>query len=753
MNNDLTPRVPQDIQPTRTQQVQVVNQMEMDDEDVIDLYEYWLLIRRHLWAIIALAMTFAVLAMVYAWSLPSIYRATTTTMLETQQLNTVSIEQVYGLDSRSWTYLNSQIAVIESRKVAARVVDKLKLTTHKDLDPRQQVVSESRFSLNWRDWLPESMQAEKAEKAEPTEADIKESLTNWVAGGLSVKLQKDSQLVEISFEAEDPKLATAITIEVANAYITSGYEANLEVTQQAVGWLTERLSGLKVTLDESEQKLINYRNQEGLLDVAGVQTLSANEVDDLADKLSDTRRERLSIEATYEQIKAIKNPSVQDYESIPGFLDSPSVQSAKTLADAAEEKLIEVSKVYGKKHPRMVAARANYNKAYANYLRLLKNVAKGVERRYNAIQSNEASLKNELNRSKGDIREINKKSFKLRELERNVETNRQLYQTFFTRFKETSETSGMQTALARIIDKATVPVAPIKPRKRLIIMIAAILGLGLGVMLVFLKEALNKTIRTPEDVENKLAMPILGILPLLKIKTKDKVKPIMAFIDENKSNFAEAIRTIRTGVVLSGLDSQEKVAVITSSVPNEGKTTVAINLAIALGQNEKVLLIDADLRKPSIAKSCKIETKEGLSTLVAGSSSFEQCLHHFKDWGIDILPAGIIPPNPQELLGSKRFGMVIKALSKKYERIVIDTAPVQAVSDAQLIAVHSNEVIYVVKADATPYTLAANGIDKFKKINRNVIGVVLNQVNIDKAAKYYSGEYYSGYYQNYGYNN
>jgi uncharacterized protein involved in exopolysaccharide biosynthesis len=624
MNNELTPNVPQDMLQNRPQQVQAVNYMDMDDEDVIDLYEYWLIIRRHIWAIAGLALIIAVLAIIYASSLAPIYRATTTIMLETQQIKATSIESVYGLDTRNWTYLNSQISILESRKVARRVVEKLNLSTHKDLDPRQQKQSESSFQFNWKDWLPESLQAEKKEKTVPTEEEVKESLTDWLVESLGIKLQKESQVIEISFESEDPELAARITIEVANAYITSGFEASLEVTQQAVGWLTDRLSGLKDNLDKSEQKLMSYRTRVGLLDVDGVQTLSARELDDLADKLSNTRRERFSIGATYQQIKAIKRPTVQDYESIPGFLDSASVQSSKHLTDAAEEKVIEVSKVYGKKHPKMIAARANFNQAYANYLRLLKNKARGIERQYNAIQSNEASLKNELIRSKGDMRAINKKSSKLRELEREVETDKQLYETFFTRFKETSETLGMSTALARIIDEAAVPEFPVKPRKKLIVIIAAILGLGLGIVIVFLKEALNKTIRGAEDVESKLSISLLGILPLLKIKSKDKKQPIMAFIEDNKSNFAESIRTIRTGVVLSGLDSHEKVAVITSSVPSEGKTTVAINLAMALGQNEKVLLIDADLRKPSIARSCHLDSKEGLSTLVAGTSSFEK---------------------------------------------------------------------------------------------------------------------------------
>ena len=723
-----------------------------DDEDTIDLQQYWHIVRHNKWGILGLSFIIALLTAVFVFTLEPIYRSTATIILETQQIKAVSIEKVYGLDSSNYEYLTSQVGIIQSRKIAQRVVENLKLTTNKVFDPRQQEAP--RFDFSLKDLLPESLQeAELAQ--EMTEEEIKRSVVGQVMGGVSVSIQRDSQLVDISFESTSPELAAQIATELAEAYIALGFEMELEVTQKAVGWLTERLSGLKIKLDESEQKLFDYRSKEGLLDVDGVHTISAKELDDLSDKLMDTKRERLTIEATYRQLKSIKNPTVHDYETIPGLLDSGSVQHAKASMDSAEEKVTELSRVYGKKHPKMKSAQANYNKVYSNYLRLLKNVAKGIERQYNAIRSNESALKKEMDRSKGDIRTINKKSFKLKELQNEVDSNRRLYDTFFSRFKETSETSGMQTANARILDEALVSYIPIKPKKKRIVIIAAILGLGLGIAIAFLREALNKTIRTAADVEQKLGTSLLGVLPLQKTsrkrKFKDKDIALLSFIEENRSNFAEAIRTIRTGVVLSGLDNDEKVAVVTSSVPNEGKTTVAINLAMALGQSENVLLIDGDLRRPSIAKTCGIEGENGLSTLVAGSSSFSESVRTFKDWGIDILPAGIIPPNPQELLGSKRFGSMIKALSKKYDRIVIDTAPIQAVRDAQLISVHSNEIVFVVKADSTPYSLANNAIDTFRKINRNITGVVLNQVNIDKNSKY-SGDYYNGYYQNYDYN-
>ncbi len=308
----------------------------------------------------------------------------------------------------------------------------------------------------------------------------------------------------------------------------------------------------------------------------------------------------------------------------------------------------------------------------------------------------------------------------------------------------------MKSANSRIIDHAIIPKKPVKPKKKLIIIIVFILSLGLGIVLSFVNEALNTTIKTPEDVLLKLDTPLLGALPLLKLSKRNIDNPLLEFINDNRSTFSEAIRTIRTGVVLSGLDCKLKIALVTSSIPNEGKTTVSLNLAMSLGAMEKVLLIDADLRRPSIAKACHIESEDGLSSLVAGTAEFKDCVTSFPEWGIDVLPAGFIPPNPQELLGSKRLSAILQSLGKHYDRIIIDTAPTQAVSDALLLSKHANEVIYVVKAGETSYALAKAGIDKFKEINANVSGVILNHLDFNKAKKY-SDDYYNGYYSNYGY--
>lgn len=727
---------------------------EIFEEETIDLREYWSVIRRHIWGIFGLSFAITILAIVIVFSLTPIYKASTTILLESQEANVVSIEEVYGINSKNMDYYYSQLEIIKSRSIAEKVVNKLNLISHPEFDPTQREEPFIKFSLTAfvKDMLPESMKKPVVKLSEEElQQRIFQSVAGQVMAQLSVTEHKKSLVVSISFNAKSPQLAAQVATEVANTYIESGFDANLEMTAKAVGWLTDRLSGLKEKLVQSEKKLIAYRKSENLLDVQGIQTVSANELQDISENLIQARRERTQLQSIYYQIQQAKKGGIEQYEAIPGIVNSQAVQHAKDYYHDAQNLVAELSKRYGPKHPKMQSAVANHEKAKKNYLKLLKSVSRGIEGQYRAAKSNENSLKRDITQSKSEIRTINTKGYQLRELEREVETNRQLYETFFTRFKETSETSGMQTANARIIDYAIAPLIPVKPKKQLIVIIAFVFGLGLGVVLSFLKESLNNTIQNPADVEEKLLTPLLGILPMQKLKKSEVDKPLLAFHHDNRSNFSEAIRTIRTGVVLSGLDSDYKIAVVTSSIPNEGKTTVSLNLAMALGQTEKVLLIDADMRKPSIAKACAFESKEGLSTLVAGTADFKDCIYTFEQWNIDILPSGIIPPNPQELLSSKRFAKILEILSKKYERIIIDSAPTQAVSDALLISKYSNEVIYVVKADSTPTALAKAGIDKLKSFDARISGVVLNQLNTSKAEKYYTGDYYNGYYSSYGY--
>lgn len=385
----------------------------------------------------------------------------------------------------------------------------------------------------------------------------------------------------------------------------------------------------------------------------------------------------------------------------------------------AQFKVAEISQRYGEKHPTLVQAKLELSEA---------------QRAFN--QAKEASI------------ELSRKEFRFQELQREVQTNRNLYDTFFTRIKQANDSLELETANARVIDTAVVPSLPFKPRKSLLIALALVLSLMFGAVLAFLLDYLDSTFKGAEDVEGKLGISMLGMLPLVKQKKKESTA--LLFLDDNQKNYAEAMRTVRTSVVLSGIDKPHKTIMLTSSMPSEGKSTSAINLAVAIGQMERVLLIDADLRKPTVAKVLNLPPHSpGLSNLVAGTATQEDCILHMEDANIDVLTSGLISPNPSELLSSHKFADLLRKFAQEYDRVIIDSPPTLLVSDALVMSKIVDAVVYVIRSDVTAHQVARTGVNRLLAAKAPIIGVILNKVNMKKASQYYGA--YSSYYAYGGY--
>ena len=339
----------------------------------------------------------------------------------------------------------------------------------------------------------------------------------------------------------------------------------------------------------------------------------------------------------------------------------------------------------------MIAAQSDLNEANANLAREVRKVVSGISREYEVALRNEQQLQANWKSRKSEMQNFNRVEFQLEELQREVEASRQLYDIFFTRLKGVSETGGFAKPHARIVDRALIPGGAIKPNKSLSIMLAFILGIVLGCVVAIVLDMLDNTIKSPDDVPLKLHVPLLGSVPLQKL---DRSGTFPQLWQDLQSSFAEAMRTIRTGVVLSGLDEPSRVIVVTTTVSGEGKSTVALNLASALGQMERTLIIGGDLRRPSLAKMAGLAPgHQGLSQFVAGNAELEDCMEHLEDLNIHVMPCGVIPPNPLEMISSNKFVDALKSLLEKFDRIVIDSAPVQAVSDALILASYASSVI------------------------------------------------------------
>lgn len=719
-----------------------------DESETLDLLEYWRSIAKRKWSIIGLALLVAVIAMLVAFSMRPTYRSTATLMIEQSKAKVVSIEEVYNSMGGNREYFQTQVEIMKSRELARKVIERLKLTEHPDYDPRRNR-AEGVSGLNPLSWFRVD---------EPlTDEDVLKSVVRAFQNNLQVQPVRSSQLVQISFTAYDKELAARVPNTLAEVYVESDLEAKVKMTQKASAWLTEQMGELRQKLEGSERALQEYRERERIVDAKGVALSGASRaLEEATTSLVSARAKRAEAESLFNQVQAAKQGRGASLESIPAVLRHPTVQKMKELEAEAERKLADASKRYGPEHPRMLQANAELASARDNVRRQIDIVVAGVAKEYEVAKANEQAIASALGQSKAEIQGLNRKEFQLGVLEREANANRQLYDMFVNRFKETNVAADLQSTVARVVDPATIPGVAYAPKKAQIVSIAAAVALIIGMMLSLLLDRVNNTINTAGEVEAKLGVPMLGYLQKMEGSGKKSLKTEMAFLSDSQSLFSESIRTIRTSVLMSAIDVQKRVIVITSSVPEEGKTTVSFNLACALAQVKRVLLIDADLRRPKIGRVLGLEKDSpGLSHLVAGVLPASECVRRHETGGFHILTAGFSPPNPLEVISSAKFAEVIEKFKDAFDIVLIDSPPVQLVSDAVVLSRLADTLLYVVKADSTPYPLARNGLKRLAMADAPILGVVLNQLDLERAEKYY-GEYsgygrYRGYKGSYAY--
>lgn len=706
--------------------------------------EGWRAVMLRKWWIALLVIVVAGLA---AWAVSTIrpvYRSTATVLIESARQKMVNVDDVYSGASSNREYFQTQAEAIKSRDIAVRVVRKLRLATHPELDPRQG--GGGRLRKLVQEYLPSALPYLPERQPPPDHAAAEAAVVRAFAARLTVEPVRLSQLVRVSFDANDPELAAEVANEIAQAFINADIEARFKITQNAGSVLNERLAELKARLDASERAVQSYREREGLLDSrSSPMSGESKRMDDLTQKLVEARVRRLEAE---EQYNLVKSGESSGYESVPAVVRSAAVQKAKEIEADAEKRREEQAQRYGPDHPRLVAADAELSAAQANSKRQIATIVQSISREYNVARATEKMIEEALHGAKISIQTLTRKEIQLQVLEREAATNRQLYQTFLQRAKETNATSEVQPASARVIDLATPSIQPIRPAKTQTVGIAAALALLLGIVAAIAEKQLNNKVNTREEVESKLYQPMLSALPILHGAAKRHSGT--AVVDAPHELFSESIRTAATGILLSTLDSPRKVIAVTSSVPGEGKSTCAMNLALWHAMSgKKTLLVEGDMRRPAISRAMSLAPDHaGLSELTAGTAPLSECLQTHKGIGLDVLAAGTIPPNPLELLVSQRFRDVLERLRAEYDIVVIDSPPLQLVSDALIIGKECSGLIFVVKASDTPVPLVRNGLKRIAVVQIPVIGVILNQLDFKKAERYYGD--YSGY-DKYGY--
>jgi len=716
-------------------------------DDEFPWREYLNSILANKWSVLSIAFISASIGVLLAYSAIPIYSASVSILVQPDAPAVLPFDR-YTDTYLDFRFFETQKSIIQSRTVAELVVEKLRLDqinkfTGKREPEKPRGALSALFSALPAQWFNQAAQEEARKESSPPD---KTSFAMGLQGGVSVSLIKDSQVLIISYDSPDPVMAADIANAVADAYIESGLEARLAMARKTATWLNERLSDLRQKLSTSENNLKEFKAREGVVDTESQQEVIRRKLGGLTERLVAAQAARLEAETRLRQMEEAVR-SGENYDSLRQVMQHPMIVKLREDVAAMERRVAELDLRYGPKHPAMVRARSDLEETRGRLKEEIEKVASGVRKDFEVALANEESLRRLGESAKSEIRIAGSREFELAKLEREVETNRKLYETFLTRFKETDTASHSGYSNIRVIDRALPPSGPDKPNKGKIIKVFLLLGLLAGVVFALIKDAVNQIFREKNDVERALRIPALAEIPYMKSKDLLEYIRNRGLSPQPNDPFTESIKNIRTGLMLSSLDEPVKTMVITSASPGEGKTSLACNLGVSFAHMGRTLLMDLDLRKPRVAEVMGLDQSPGLTELLSGMVTLKSAVK--RDEGnpnLDFITAGASAPNPLEIISSRKFSDTLAEIRGMYDYIIIDTPPVLLFSDA-LVVGQMGAILMVIKAGDTSFSSAREAVKRLRSVNLAPKGAILSHVSRSLGSReYFYG--YSGYYDN-----
>ena len=707
-----------------------------------DFMRIYAALLKRLWLIVLVFVV--VLGAVSFWTFRQvpIYRAETTIVIDLTPPQVLKgVSEVVELGSGSfWStreYFETQYRILKSRALAEKVVARLGLDhdlAYLHIDPN----------------LDPARRADALKNANPI---------GMVLGQISIVPAKDSRVAVVQIEDTNPQRAADLANAVADEYIEQNVDRKLAATLNASAWLSERIGIEKKKLEDSEKKLHQFKVDHDVLSTSleDRKNISGDKVVQTSDALTKTGLRRLELEARRQTLKQLLEEQQAGVEfkaeSFRPVADSPLISELKREYFRLQSEKAEISEKYLADHPKRQAIEERIIKVRADIHHAIQVVLDMVEAEYRQILDEEKRLRGFLEEGKQEALKVNNLEVDYNQLRRERDQNASVYDLMVKRQKEVGVAGMLRTNNIRLLDPALVPKAPIRPNRPFNIMLGMVIGLVFGIGLVLLLEVLDNTVKSQEDVEQGLGLPLLGILPSIPSLNAERVGPESLrkrdlYVGESPTSaVSECARSIRTSLLFSSPDRPFKVLLIASTGPREGKTTTAISIGITMAQSgNRVLLVDGDLRRPRLHRTFGVPSSVGLSTMILGESKLEDTVKQTGIEGLFLLPAGPVPPNPAELLHSERCADVIKFLSEHYDRVIIDSAPLGVVTDALVMSKRADGIVLVLRSGVTPKKVAYRGRKALQDVKAHVYGAVLNDVDLGSRA----GQYYYYYYR-YGY--
>jgi polysaccharide biosynthesis transport protein len=711
-----------------------------------NLVDYLRILHKRRGTVITAFLIVFVSVTVYTFTVTPQYSARVQILIENENPNVVKFEEVVDQNKATVDYYQTQYRILQSRQLARRTLEAEQLWNH------------PLFAGSDNSWIStvRSTLAGVAARFQSAEGDREaagrfESASDSTAidqflRRLTVAPIRNSRLVDVSFHSPDPGLSARVANSIAKQYIAQNLEFKYVSTKEATDFLNARTAEQRKALEKSEQALQQYREKTGAVALEDRQNIVVQRLADLNAAVTRARTERIEKESVYNQIRSIQNDRTA-LDTFPAILNNTFIQQLKGSLNELQREKAQLSDKLGARHPDMVKIQSAIESTELRIGVEVDKVVQALRNDFIAAQANERSLQASLNDQRAEAQELNRAAIQYGALQRDATSNQTLFSGLLERSRETGISGELKTSNIRIVDEAEVPRRPSFPDKANNLSVAFFGGLLLGVGLGFFFEYIDGRIRQPDEIRTELGLPLLGMVPAFVV-SQTTGPPLIG--NGMPPEFSESFRAIRTNVLFASAEPGMKSIVITSTAPGEGKSVVSANLAMSLAlAGQRVLLIDADMRRPKTHELFGLAQDPGLSNVMVGDAKASETVKRTLTPNLWLLAAGKTPPNPAELLGSRRFKDFTASLNDHFDWVVIDSPPVMAVTDASVIAHNASGVVFVVGSEMISQGAAKAALEQLDAVKAKYVGGILNRVDVHRNPYYYSRHYrreYTKYY-------
>jgi polysaccharide biosynthesis transport protein len=733
----------------------------LEPGEPLDLRSYGRILRKRLPTLLIVFFILFTGILIETLKQKPVYRAQVLLEIQKENPDIPTLQELYELEAVSDAYLRTQYSILASESLARRVIDQLHLES----------LPEFSSSRRWQFW-PTSKKPRTTQtfaigpEPEGRDRELSQRVLERFQDHLTVDPVNRSRLVAVRFDSYDADLAARVVNTLAADYVDQSLEARWQATQKATEWLSQQLVGVKAKLEKSEDSLQGYARRNSLVfletDKGATENVANERLQQLQEQLTKAQAERYEKEALFRLVQS------GEPGALPGVFENKLIQDLSERLAELKREHAQLSTTFNPDYPRVKEIQSQINEIEASLQEERQRAADRIANDYSASVRRENLVQQALEEQKKQVARITEKSVQYNILKREVDTNKQLYDGLLQRLKEAGVSASLKASNIRIVDSAEPPAKPVKPRTPLNLAVAVFLGLGLGVCVALFQERLDDTLKGDDDVERLFGLPSLALIPAVPLSngTQHGIHRLLPLekapelkgsgttkssrwswhrIDQDESLRAplvEAFRSLRTSVLLSTPDRPPSSLLITSSQPAEGKTTVACNLAISLGQlGHRVLLVDADLRFPSLHKLFATNESLGLVSYLTGQEDWRAVVRPSGARCLDLLVCGPVPPNPSELLSSQSMQELMRLASAEYGFIILDSSPMLALADSRILAPLVNGVLMVVKSGTTPRERLVHARSGIRSVGGNLLGVVLNNVSMRTNGYYNYGSY------------